>query len=139
MKNKIKFIAEFPPPINGRSIINQRMNLLFKKKFDQIYSYNLTGHNEESINYYIYKLFNMLKILFDQKKSEYLYISISANFGIIYDFIIILFLGFRVNKIFIHHHNFNYCYDLKFLHLIFFYFTQKRRNILFYVNIWVEN
>ena len=67
------------------------MNLLFKKKFDQIYSYNLTGHNEESINYYIYKLFNMLKILFDQKKSEYLYISISANFGIIYDFIIILF------------------------------------------------
>jgi glycosyltransferase involved in cell wall biosynthesis len=107
-------IGMFPPPLTGMTFINEKIKYLLSNKSNVVFVNHSSGLTAVNIYGSLFKLlvfpihflkFFYLNLLY---KKMNIYISISGQYGQIYDVFFILISRLFGRKLFIHHHSYRY-------------------------------
>lgn len=123
------FLADFPPPVHGMSLINLAALRLLKKYRMKFVVIN-TAPNSDRIPRWLAKLFlfslSCLKLIYHSiwvasHNSRVLYRPINGGYGQVYDIVYIIIARVFRLKIIIHHHSFYYLNKKFFLSKLLFF------------------
>jgi glycosyltransferase involved in cell wall biosynthesis len=112
MQSTVLFVGDLPPPLGGKSNINQQIHSLLQTRC-RLITINLSPQRlERSLLYHFHKIIRVIKgigvVLIHAGTGHRLYLSADGGLGLLYNLLVITFARLTRYSIFLHYHSFSF-------------------------------